>query len=271
MELTPFFFGLYKLVKYGVYPLTWIALFAGGTMVLAWLPPSPARRRLVKLAASGTVLVLYLVTAPFVASPLMSLLEEWPQVQPIPPDARFGSIVVLSGGLHEQGSLRPTAELSGESLARTTCAVGQYRRGHAETMFITGGTTDLSGLESKEADLMKAWAERLGVPPEAVKTETRARTTYENAVETKRALGTGAPILLVTSAYHLARAQRLFEKQGFSVVPYACDFRARNRAAEAWDSWSLFDIAPSVWALEQTTAVAEEIAGILVYRLAGKL
>ena len=24
MELTPFFFGLYKFVKYGLYPLTWV-------------------------------------------------------------------------------------------------------------------------------------------------------------------------------------------------------------------------------------------------------
>ncbi len=26
MELTPFFFGLYKFVKYGLYPLTWVVL-----------------------------------------------------------------------------------------------------------------------------------------------------------------------------------------------------------------------------------------------------
>jgi len=26
MELTPFWFGLYKLVKYGIYPLNWVLL-----------------------------------------------------------------------------------------------------------------------------------------------------------------------------------------------------------------------------------------------------
>ena len=30
MELTPFFFGLYKFVKYGLYPLTWVVLLTGG-------------------------------------------------------------------------------------------------------------------------------------------------------------------------------------------------------------------------------------------------
>jgi hypothetical protein len=29
MELTPFFFGLYKLVKYGVHPVTWLAVCSG--------------------------------------------------------------------------------------------------------------------------------------------------------------------------------------------------------------------------------------------------
>ena len=29
MELTPFFFGLYKFVKYSLYPLTWVVLTGG--------------------------------------------------------------------------------------------------------------------------------------------------------------------------------------------------------------------------------------------------
>jgi hypothetical protein len=44
MELTPFFFGLYKLVKYGVYPVTWLAVCSGAARgrTAGLLPGSPA-------------------------------------------------------------------------------------------------------------------------------------------------------------------------------------------------------------------------------------
>ena len=38
MDLTPFFFGLAKFVKYGLYPLTWLVLLLSAATVL---PPPP--------------------------------------------------------------------------------------------------------------------------------------------------------------------------------------------------------------------------------------
>ena len=38
MELTPFFFGLYKFVKYGLYPLTWVVVLLGAIDALGPLP-----------------------------------------------------------------------------------------------------------------------------------------------------------------------------------------------------------------------------------------
>jgi hypothetical protein len=32
MELTPFWFGFYKLVKYGLYPLTWVFMIPAGSV-----------------------------------------------------------------------------------------------------------------------------------------------------------------------------------------------------------------------------------------------
>jgi len=49
MELTPFFFGLYKFVKYGLYPLTWVMLLLSAAAVLALFPFSPKRLRRVRL------------------------------------------------------------------------------------------------------------------------------------------------------------------------------------------------------------------------------
>ena len=45
MELSPFWFGLYKLVKFAVYPYTWLVVLSGAVTVLVFLPSSAARRQ----------------------------------------------------------------------------------------------------------------------------------------------------------------------------------------------------------------------------------
>lgn len=271
MEMTPFFFGLYKLVKYGVYPLTWVAGLACITVILAWLPPTAARQRQLRLSATMTVLVLLLATAPVIAKPLVSLLEGWPPAQPARNESPLQAIVVLGGGIYDKGTLRPAIELSPESRLRTLCGAELYHQGIAPTILITGGDLSLFGSGPTEPAAMKAWAVRLGVPAASILTDDRARTTYENALGTKRLLGEQTSIMLVSSAGHLWRATALFEKQGFRVTPFPCGFHAKHRAADAWGDLTIFDFLPTTWALQRTTEVVEETAGMVVYRLAGKL
>lgn len=271
MELTPFFFGLYKLVKYGVYPLTWAVTLAGTAMLLAWLPHSPSRQRWIRLTATAACLVLLFATTPIVAKPLTGLLENWPVNHPSPSAPPAHAIVVLGGGIYDTGTLRPSIELSPESRLRTICGAELFHQGLAPALLITGGDLSIFGSGPTEPATMKEWAIRLGVPADAILTDERARTTYENALGTKRLLGDQAAILLVSSAGHLWRATALFEKQGLHVTPYACGFHAKHRATDIWSDLTLFDLLPASWALQRTTEVAEEVAGMIVYRLAGKL
>jgi len=271
MELTPFFFGLYKLVKYGVYPLTWVVFLASATMLLTWLPPSSARQRWTRSMATATCVLLLLVTTPIIASPLGSLLEGWVPSQPVRSNSPLQAIVVLGGGIGDKGTLRPSIELSPESRLRTLCGAELYRRGAAPTLLITGGDASLFGSGPTETAAMKEWAIRLGVHADAILTDDHARTTYENAIGTRRLLGEEASILLVTSAGHLLRATALFEKQGFRVTPSACGFHAKDRAPDIWDHLTILDFLPASWALQRTTEVAGEAAGMLVYWLAGKI
>jgi uncharacterized SAM-binding protein YcdF (DUF218 family) len=117
---------------------------------------------------------------------------------------------------------------------------------------------------------MKRWAVRLGVPESAIIVEDRSKTTYENAVQSKAVLGAGH-ILLVTAAYHLPRAVGLFEQQGLIVTPVACGYEAKHTSAQAWAQSTLFDFLPSAKALLLTTQAVEEVAGMLIYRIAGKM
>ena len=270
MELTPFFFGLYKFVKYGLYPLTWVVLLLSAATVLALFPFSPKRLRWVRLLVVSSLLLLLLLSSPMIATPLISSLESWYQRPQLTPSDRFDAIVVLGGGIDGKGSLRPTIEPTSYSRNRTTCGVDLYQKGYAPTLVLTGGDARIFGTGPQEAIEMKRWAVRLGVPEAATKVETEARNTYENATGTKRLLGP-ASILLVSSASHLPRAVLVFTKQGFRVTPAPCDYVSQNLPRESWDDIDLFDFLPSESALQHIREVVTEVAGIVIYWLAGKL
>jgi len=270
MELTPFFFGLYKFVKYGLYPLTWVVLLLGLAMVLALFPFSPRRLRWVRQLLMSSFFLLVALSSPLVATPLIGSLESWYQPPQLTSSHHFDAIVVLGGGIEEKGSLRPTTELSSFSRNRTTCGVNFYQQGFAPTLVLTGGNSSVFGTGPQEAVEMKRWAVRLGVPESSTMIDTEARNTFENATGTKRLLGT-ASIILVSSASHLPRAVPVFVKQGFRVTPAPCDYLAKNLPRESWDDIDPFDLMPSDNALRQTREALVEVGGIVIYWLAGKL
>jgi uncharacterized SAM-binding protein YcdF (DUF218 family) len=183
---------------------------------------------------------------------------------------QYDAIVVLAGGVLQPGTLRPTADLSSYSRNRTTCGVDLYQQGWAPKLVFTGGSGNPFRDTLKDAPEMKRWAERLGVPREAILSEDLSRTTYENATETKHLLGS-ASILLVTSASHLPRATALFRKQGFHVTPVPCDFLIQNRPEDSVHQLDPFDVLPNDHAIEHTTNAVTELAGMAVYWLTGKL
>ncbi|MDO8357474.1 MAG: YdcF family protein [Nitrospirota bacterium] len=270
MELTPFFFGLYKFVKYGLYPLTWVVLLLGAATVLALFPFSPTRLRWVRRLAITSLLLLVTISNPLVAASLMGSLESWYQPAHLSPSDRFDAIVVLGGGVNEKGSLRPAAEPTSYSRNRTTCGVDLFQQGHAPTVVLTGGDARVFGTGPKEAVEMQRWAVRLGVPESATMVDTDARNTYENATGTKRLIGP-ASILLVSSAGHLPRAVPVFTKQGFRVTPAPCDYASQDLPQESWKDIDLFDFMPSDGAIQHNREVVTELAGIVIYWLAGKL
>lgn len=270
MDLTPFAFGAYKVIKYAVYPLSWVILLLGLLTVLTLFPHSPRRLRWIRLLSCSSFLLLFALSTPLVGVTLMGLLDDW--YPPFDPSrtARFDAIVVLGGGAHAKRTVGATDELSDLSTRRTTCGADLFLNGYAPKLLLSGGDGSIFRNGPKESVEMKRWARRLGVPEQAIFVEDRSRTTYENAVETKRQLG-NASVLLVTSPYHLPRAVALFTKQGLSVTPVPCGYDAKNRPDKGWKHLTLFDGLPLISSLDATSKAITEIVGIVFYWASGKI
>ena len=236
MELSPFWFGLYKLVKFAVYPYTWLCLATAALTMLAFLPASPVRLRWLRLLAVTALAIVWLPGAPLVSTIAAGSLESRTQSFDRMTTSRFDAVVVLGAGVMGKGSLRPADQLSGLSMQRTFCGADLFAEGRAPRLVLSGGDASIFGEGPKEAVEMKRLAIRLGVPEQAIVLDDRSRTTYENAAGTKRLLGQSS-VLLVTSASHMPRAAALFRKQGFDVTPAACNYTVGD-----WpDVWSGLD------------------------------
>lgn len=269
MELSPFWFGLYKLLKYLVYPYTWLLLLLGFLVVLVFWPQPARCLGRIRLLVLMSFALAYLLGSPLIATQLIGPLEEQYPAFDAKRGEHFGAIVVLGGGVYPQGSLRPSHTLNEYSLLRTVCGVDLFAHGIADRLVMSAGDTTIFGYGPEESVEMKQFAVRLGVAPDAIVTESRSRTTYESAVETKRVLG-DASIILVTSASHMPRAMAHFRKQGITATAAPCGYSLTDRSDHFWRDQP-FDVLPRADVLLVSTNAISERVGMWVYRAIGKL
>ena len=104
---------------------------------------------------------------------------------------------------------------------------------------------------------------QLGVPNSAIRLERDSRTTRENAAHVKpilQALGAHR-VLLVTSAMHMPRALKTFEKMwgrtNIQLVPTVTDVRVIPRDEASLKMW-----LPSLEGLLSVTKTLKEFAGL---------
>ena len=174
-------------------------------------------------------------------------------------------IIVLGG--FEDG--RVTSSRGGlainEAAERLTEAVRIGRLHPSLKIVFTGGVGDLFGGSDAGAAVRQYFLDA-GISPERIIIENLSRDTYENAILTRRILkpAQNDRWLLVTSAYHMARAIGAFRQAGFNVISFPVDFRTRGAG-------DLLRFPGSVAAglLRADLAVKEWIA-LISYRIAGR-
>ena len=140
-----------------------------------------------------------------------------------------------------------------------------YRAGKAPRLLFTGGASPFRPGQPPEGQRSLQEARQLGIPAAAMASTPPVVNTAEEAAAIRKLLPARARVLLVTSAFHMRRAQRLFERQGLKVLPFPVDFQARGRwAGPLWRDPSQW--LPSARALDDSSRALRELLGRLVYR-----
>lgn len=119
-----------------------------------------------------------------------------------------GECAIVFGAAVREGS-RPGPGIS----RRIETAVDLYHAGEIQTIILTGG----KGAETldSEAEVMRKLAMRLGVDPTDLRSEDRARSTWENLLFTRNLVEDCSKVVGISDRYHLARIAYLARLQGW--------------------------------------------------------
>ena len=174
-------------------------------------------------------------------------------------------IIVLGGAIDPVLSKAHGVPVLNSSVDRIVAAARLARQYPNAQIVFSGGSGQMFS-DAREADWSERAFETMGVPRDRILFERNARSTYENAIFTK-ALVNPQPTdkwILVTSAFHMARAVGVFRASGFDVDAYPTDWKTLgteslyNFPGYNLGGLGLLDLAIKEW------------LGLVAYRLTGR-
>ena len=198
----------------------------GGLILLALLGLIFWRKFWGRACIALALLCFWLLSTEPVRDMLTSGLElQYPAINFEKNDTNKAAIIVLGGGIQENTpDYQGNDELSRLSIIRTIYAA-KIAEKTGFNVYATGGTPLTQNTES-EASIMRRWLIWFGLPQSRIHIEDQAKTTWENALLTKKILAQKNinTIILVTSALHIPRSVWCFEAQGLKVIPAPTDY-----------------------------------------------
>lgn len=162
-------------------------------------------RRSGKWIVSVTALLALLVaTLPLENWIIRPLEDRFPPINQLP--EQVSGIITLGGGTERLFEFIAIAR----------------RHPEARLVFSGGAGPLFLRQKGKEADAARMFFERMGLDATRILFENKSRNTYENAILSYALVKpkTAEKWVLITSAVHMPRAVGVFQKVGWSVIPY---------------------------------------------------
>jgi uncharacterized SAM-binding protein YcdF (DUF218 family) len=207
--------------------------------------------------------VLYILSTPIVSNNFFKLVEGSEYRKPISAIDGADAIVVLSGML-EINEVGDSTYVEWGDPDRFFGGLALFKTGKAQKLVFTGGKMPWDKAEKTEGEVLKEYAISNGIPSEKVFVTKDVENTADEAVAVKELISPSKRIILVTSAFHMYRAKRLFEKKGFVVIPYKEDYKSAGNSTV-----TVMDFLPSAGNLELTETGIREIIGRIYYIIKG--
>lgn len=184
------------------------------------------RRWLGALVLAICTTAFSLIGATSLGESLLGSLER-PYIRSNINDAPVCDAVIMLGGIHRLSAYDAFGFDLGNGCDRLVTAVELMRLHKARTLVLSGGVSTVGNEKINPAVLFKKWFASWNIPAGQVVYLPPCRNTWEEALAVKDLARQQKwnRLLLVSSAYHLRRAEAVFKTTGLDVTSVGCDFQ----------------------------------------------
>ena len=214
-----------------------------------------------KKASLLAISIFIFCSLPVFSDKLISNLEKDYTLRPIA-DAKIADAIVVLSGLVRivKGTDGLSYEL-GEAADRIFAGIDLIKEEKAPVLILTGGKLPWS-IGKPEGNYLREICLKYGISSEIIQITRNVENTDQEAKAVAKLLKKSNPnIILVTSAFHMPRAQKVFEAAGITVSPFPVDFRSANKKI------TIIDFIPSAKAFHDNSFFVRELIGRLYYTL----
>jgi len=213
-----------------------------------------------KISFTG-IAILIICSLPILSSELNAYLEKDYQLNRTSDVDTASAIVVLSGMVRTIKTKDGFAYEWTDSVDRIFAGIDLFKENKAPFLILTGGKLPWS-VGKPEGEYLRDVAMKYGIPKKYILLSKNVENTDQEAKAVRKILSTDDPkVILVTSAFHMPRAKKVFEAAGITVIPFPVDFRSGA------EKLTFMNFIPSAAAFYSTSSFIREIIGRAYYNL----
>jgi len=213
-----------------------------------------------KISLTG-VIILVILSMPIVSDKLIAYLEsDYELIKPSKVESA-DAVVVLSGMVKTIQTKNGLDYEWDEAADRIFAGIDLFKSNKAPVLILTGGKLPWS-IGVPEGEYLRDVAIDLGVPKKDILITENVENTDQEAKAIKKILLLDNPkVILVTSAFHMPRAQLVFEAAGINVIPFPVDFIIGA------EKLTFMSFIPSAGSFASTSFFVREMIGRTYYSL----
>ena len=216
----------------------------------------------------SSIIFLIVFSNGVLSNTLWRLLEyPWERLDYAVVNSSDGIVVLSGGGINLPPVNKKIIEWNDPD--RFFAGINLYKANKSNRLIFTGGINPLISGLPPEGDIYIKEALSMGIPKKDLFTTYPVSSTLQEAKAIKKLLNDEIPssqkkVILVTSAFHMNRAKRVFEREGISVLPYPVDFISNKSFSSSLRNPLMW--IPNSSYLNRSTIAIREIIGRIIYR-----
>jgi uncharacterized SAM-binding protein YcdF (DUF218 family) len=207
------------------------------------------------------VIILIICSMPIVSGKMIDYLESDYELNRPSEISTADAIVVLSGMIKTIKTKDSLDYEWSEAVDRFFAGIDLFKLNKAPTLIFTRGKVPWS-IGLPEGEFLREEAIKLGIPKKDILLTENVENTDQEAKAIKKLFSIDNPkIILVTSAFHMPRAQLVFEAAGINVIPFPVDFKTGA------GKLTFMSFIPSAGSFASTNFFVREMIGRTYYNL----